>query len=127
MRRVLFICATPVAFGLDTPPAIGLGGIESTNIALSRALARRGWAVTLATRRSGTVERDGVRNIPLGEAAACEADAVVTATLDAAIPDEWPDDAQRVSQYFSHLKREEFFAWHSAVSPWEVDQYLTAF
>ncbi|KQO73508.1 hypothetical protein ASF18_17145 [Methylobacterium sp. Leaf89] len=78
MRRVLFICATPVAFGLDTPPAIGLGGIESTNIALSRALARRGWAVTLATRRSGTVERDGVRNIPLGEAAACEADAVVT-------------------------------------------------
>jgi glycosyltransferase involved in cell wall biosynthesis len=78
MRRVLFICATPVAFGLDTPPEIGLGGIESTNIALSRALARRGWAVTLATRRSGTVERDGVRNIPLGEAAGCEADAVVT-------------------------------------------------
>ena len=58
---------------------------------------------------------------------ALEADAVVTATLDAAIPDEWPDDAQRVSQYFSHLKREEFFAWHSAVSPWEVEQYLTAF
>ena len=58
---------------------------------------------------------------------ALEADAVVTATLDAAIPDEWPADAQTVSQYFSHLKREEFFAWHSAVSPWEVDQYLTAF
>ena len=58
---------------------------------------------------------------------ALEADTVVTATLDAAIPDEWPADSQTVSQYFSHLKREEFFAWHSAVSPWEVEQYLTAF
>jgi glutamine synthetase len=32
-----------------------------------------------------------------------------------------------VSDYYAALKREEFFAYHSAVSPWEVDQYLTAF
>ena len=25
------------------------------------------------------------------------------------------------------LKRDEFFAYHGSVSPWEVDQYLTAF
>ncbi len=56
-----------------------------------------------------------------------EADAVVTAVLDAALPAEWADGNAAVSEYFSRLKREEFFAWHSAVSPWEIDSYLTAF
>ena len=78
MRRITFICATRVAFGLDSPATIGLGGIESTNIALARALARRGHAVTLATRREGTVEGDGVVNVPLGEAARHGADAVIS-------------------------------------------------
>lgn len=78
MRRITFICATRVAFGIDTPAAIGLGGIESTNIALARALARRGCAVVLATRRTGTVERDGILNIPLAEAARHGADAVIS-------------------------------------------------
>ena len=32
-----------------------------------------------------------------------------------------------VSSYFAALKRDEFFAYHGSVSPWEVDQYLTAF
>ena len=32
-----------------------------------------------------------------------------------------------VSHYYAQLKREEFFAWHSTVSPWEIEQYLTAF
>lgn len=78
MRRATFICATRVEFGIDTPATVGLGGIESTNIALARALARRGWAVTLATRRTGSVERDGVLNVPLAEAGRHPADAVVT-------------------------------------------------
>ncbi|MEE4024876.1 type III glutamate--ammonia ligase [Gordonia sp. PKS22-38] len=56
-----------------------------------------------------------------------EADPVVTGTLNAAIPDDWSDRETAVSEYFSRLKREEFFAWHSAVSPWEIDNYLTAF
>ncbi|MBS1695688.1 MAG: type III glutamate--ammonia ligase [Actinobacteria bacterium] len=56
-----------------------------------------------------------------------DADAVVTAVLDAAVPADWPQDQRRVSTYFSDLKREEFFAWHSDVSPWEIDRYLTAF
>ncbi len=29
--------------------------------------------------------------------------------------------------YFANIKREEFFAYHSAVTPWEIDHYLTAF
>ncbi|WP_279597254.1 glycosyltransferase family 4 protein [Methylobacterium sp. J-068] len=78
MRRVLFICPTRVAFGIDTPASVGLGGIESTNLALTRALARRGFAVVLATRRTGSLERDGVLNIPLAEIARHAADAVVS-------------------------------------------------
>lgn len=45
--------------------------------------------------------------------------AVVSGVLNAAGPG--------VADYFAGLKREEVFAWHSAVSPWEIDQYLQAF
>lgn len=48
-----------------------------------------------------------------------ESDPVVTGVLDAA--------GDGVASYFANVKREEFFAYHSAVSPWEIDQYLTAF
>ena len=50
---------------------------------------------------------------------ALEADPVVSGVLDAA--------GSGVAAYFAALKREEFFSWHSAVSPWEVDRYLQAF
>ncbi len=48
-----------------------------------------------------------------------EADPVITGVLDAA--------GDGVAGYFADLKRDEFFAYHSTVSPWEIDQYLTAF
>ena len=32
-----------------------------------------------------------------------------------------------VAKYFAGIKREEFFSYHGTVTPWEVDQYLTAF
>jgi glutamine synthetase len=32
-----------------------------------------------------------------------------------------------VSEYFSQLKREEFFEWHNTVGAWEIDRYITAF
>jgi glutamine synthetase len=32
-----------------------------------------------------------------------------------------------VAAYFAKVKRDEFFSYHSAVSPWEIDNYLTAF
>lgn len=47
------------------------------------------------------------------------ADAVVTGVLDSV--------GDGICSYFADLKRQEFFAYHGTVSPWEVDQYLTAF
>lgn len=32
-----------------------------------------------------------------------------------------------VAEYFASLKRDEFYAWHSAIGSWEIDQYLQAF
>lgn len=48
-----------------------------------------------------------------------ETNPVVTGVLDAA--------GDGVAAYFAAIKREEFFAYHSAVTPWELDHYLTAF
>jgi len=48
-----------------------------------------------------------------------EADPVITGVLDAA--------GDGVASYFAKLKRDEFFSYHSAVAPWEIDNYLTAF
>ncbi|MBB6629776.1 type III glutamate--ammonia ligase [Nocardioides sp. KIGAM211] len=50
---------------------------------------------------------------------AFEADPVIRGVLDAAGPG--------VSDYFAHLKKNEFFAYHAAVSEWEIERYLTAF
>ncbi|WP_328531364.1 type III glutamate--ammonia ligase [Nocardioides sp. NBC_00368] len=55
-----------------------------------------------------------------------EADPVLSAVLDAGIP-EGGDPATSVAAYFARLKREEFFDYHAAVSTWEIDHYLTAF
>ncbi|MCK0176363.1 type III glutamate--ammonia ligase [Mycolicibacterium sp. F2034L] len=48
-----------------------------------------------------------------------EGDPVISGALDAA--------GEGVARYFADLKRHEFFDYHGTVSPWEVDQYLTAF
>ncbi|BBX62113.1 glutamine synthetase [Mycobacterium saskatchewanense] len=48
-----------------------------------------------------------------------QADPVITGVLDAA--------GQGVADYFAGLKRDEFFAYHGSVTPWEIEQYLTAF
>jgi len=48
-----------------------------------------------------------------------EASEVVPGVLD--------PDGTGVADYFANLKREEFQAWHAAVSSWELDHYLTAF
>ena len=47
------------------------------------------------------------------------ADPVVAGALDAAGPG--------VSDYSAARQRDEFLDWHAAVSPAEVDRYLTAF
>ncbi|OBK80163.1 type III glutamate--ammonia ligase [Mycobacterium sp. 1274761.0] len=48
-----------------------------------------------------------------------EADPVISGVLDAA--------GDGVAAYFAGIKRDEFFAYHGSVSPWEIDHYLTAF
>ena len=48
-----------------------------------------------------------------------EADPLITGVLDTA--------GEGVASYFAKVKRDEFFAYHSAVAPWEIDNYLTAF
>jgi glutamine synthetase len=48
-----------------------------------------------------------------------EGDRVVAGVLDAV--------GEGVAGYFANVKREEFFAYHSSVTPWEIDHYLTAF
>ena len=48
-----------------------------------------------------------------------EADPLITGVLDTA--------GEGVASYFAKIKREEFFSYHSAVTPWEIDHYLTAF
>jgi glutamine synthetase len=48
-----------------------------------------------------------------------EADPVITGVLDAA--------GDGVASYFANVKRDEFYSYHSAVAPWEIDNYLTAF
>ena len=50
---------------------------------------------------------------------ALESDRALTEALDAA--------GEGVAEYFASLKRDEFFTWHSQVSPWEIEAYLTAF
>jgi glutamine synthetase len=50
---------------------------------------------------------------------ALEDDKVVRGTLDAAGPG--------VADYYARLKKDEFSAYHAAVSAWEHDRYLTAF
>lgn len=48
-----------------------------------------------------------------------DADPVISGVLDTA--------GEGVASYFAKLKREEFFAYHSTVTPWEIEKYLTAF
>jgi glutamine synthetase len=48
-----------------------------------------------------------------------EADPVVMDVLNAA--------GAGVGEYYANLKRDEFYAYHSQVSAWEIEEYLTAF
>lgn len=64
-------------------------------------------------------KRDALPLTLLHAVEALESDRVLTEMLDIA--------GAGVADYFANLKREEFFVWHSQVSPWEIETYLTAF
>lgn len=64
----------------------------------------------------------GARAVPrtlIEAVCALDTDDVVRGVLDAVEPD------AGVSTYYAELKRQEFYDWHSVVSQWEVDRYLT--
>ena len=66
--------------------------------------------------------REGSRHLPptlMHAADELDGDSVVSGALDAAGPG--------VAAYYSKAKRAEFLDWHSTVSDWEIDRYLTAF
>jgi glutamine synthetase len=70
----------------------------------------------------GAVGAQGSSTLPptlLHAVDALEADPVIAGVLDSA--------GDGVASYFAGVKRDEFFAYHGAVSPWEIDSYLTAF
>lgn len=70
----------------------------------------------------GAVGAQGPDTLPptlLHAVDALESDPVVTGVLNAA--------GDGVAAYFAGIKREEFFAYHGTVTPWEIDSYLTAF
>lgn len=54
-----------------------------------------------------------------------EADPVVMGMLDSALGPWAEEGVSSVASYFAQLKRDEFFAWHSTVTAWEHEQYLT--
>jgi glutamine synthetase len=66
--------------------------------------------------------REGAMDLPptlLHAVDALDADPVVAGALDVA--------GQGVAAYYARAKREEFLEWHSQVSTWEIERYLTAF
>jgi glutamine synthetase len=67
----------------------------------------------------GTGPRGALPVTLLEAVEAFEADSVLMSALDAAGPG--------VAAYYTRIKRQEFYSWHSAVSAWELDRYLTAF
>lgn len=70
----------------------------------------------------GAVGSQGTTALPptlLHAVDALETDPVVAGVLDAV--------GDGVATYFANIKREEFFTYHGAVTPWEIDSYLTAF
>ncbi|GLP73326.1 glutamine synthetase [Mycobacterium antarcticum] len=101
------------------------GGDGSANpyLAIAAALGAGldGIARNLDPGPIGTVA-DGSRALPPTLLHAVDdmvADDVITGVLDAV--------GDGVATYFADLKRNEFFTYHGTVSPWEIDQYLTAF
>jgi glutamine synthetase len=99
------------------------GGDGSANpylaIAAAVAAGLDGVATGLALGEVGTGPETPFPLTLLHAVEAFEGDEVVKGALDVA--------GAGVADYFAKLKKDEFFAYHAAVSEWEHDRYLTAF
>lgn len=84
----------------------------------------------------GEPNRENLYRLPAADVAA-RGIKVVPATLTAAVDELVQDAVLREAlgsvpggdyiDYFARIKREEFFAYHRTVSPWELERYLTLF
>jgi glycosyltransferase involved in cell wall biosynthesis len=63
--KIVVACPTKAEFTIEALADSRLGGLETANVELSRALADRGHRVILATRTLDTFERSGVTTVPL--------------------------------------------------------------
>jgi glycosyltransferase involved in cell wall biosynthesis len=63
--KIVVACPTKAEFTIEALTDSRLGGLETANVELSRALADRGHRVILATRTPDTFERSGVTTVPL--------------------------------------------------------------
>ncbi|EOM75258.1 type III glutamate--ammonia ligase [Rhodococcus rhodnii] len=115
--------ADPRGLGSSSTAYAFIGGLLDHACALQGVLAP---TVNSYKRTGATTTTSGAtwspRELPmtlLHAMDALAADPVVSGSLDAAGPG--------VATYFAGLKRDEFFAWHNTVTPWELDHYLTAF
>jgi glutamine synthetase len=100
----------------------GADGSANPYLALAAALAAGLDGIERGIDPGRPGSKDAALSLPmtlLHAVEALDADKTIEAALDAAGPG--------VSEYFVELKRKEFFDWHSTVTPWEVDTYLTAF
>ena len=115
----------PTTSGCPTTQRIELrGGDGSANpyLAIAAALGAGHGRHQAQRRPRRASARSAGRALPptlLHAVEELEGDPVVTGVLDAA--------GEGVAGYFANIKREEFFAYHGAVTPWEIDHYLTAF
>ena len=115
----------PTTSGCPTTQRVELrGGDGSANpyLAIAAALGAGIDGIKRSADPGGVGGRHGGRPLPptlLHAVDEFEADPVITGVLDAA--------GEGVASYFAKVKREEFFSYHSAVAPWEIDNYLTAF
>lgn len=78
MLKIVVACPTKAEFTIEALSDSRLGGLETANVELSRALAGRGHRVVLATRTARPFEQDGVTTVPLDTLAQNGCDALIS-------------------------------------------------
>jgi glycosyltransferase involved in cell wall biosynthesis len=85
--KIVVACPTKAEFDIEALTDSKLGGLETANLELSRALSDRGHRVVLATRTTASLERHGVTTIPIQALAQQSCDVLISSN-DARIFDQ---------------------------------------
>jgi glycosyltransferase involved in cell wall biosynthesis len=76
--KIVVACPTKAEFTTDALPDSRLGGLETANVELARALAERGHEVVLATRTADRLAKNGVMTVPLDSLAQERCDVMIS-------------------------------------------------